>query len=71
MSKSKKPPTLADELRSAITASDLTLYRIAKDAGIHYASLLRFVAKERDLRLESAGAIAAVLGLHLAPIRGR
>lgn len=61
---------LVDALKRAIIDSGLTHYRIAKDAGVTPDVIDRFVRGERDLRLETAGKIAAVLGMTLKP-RGR
>ena len=61
---------LVDALKRAIVDSGLTHYRIAKDAGVTPDVIDRFVRGERDLRLETAGKIASVLGLSLKP-RGR
>lgn len=61
---------LVDALKRAIIDSGLTHYRIAKDAGVTPDVIDRFVRGERDLRLETAGKIAAVLGMALKP-RGR
>jgi plasmid maintenance system antidote protein VapI len=54
-------------LRAAIVNSGLSHYRIAKDAGITADVVSRFVSGERQLRIESAGRIAQVLGLELLP----
>ena len=59
---------LADELKQAITDSGLTAYALAKRAGTSPDVITRFVSGERDLRLETAGKIAAALGLGLRPI---
>jgi DNA-binding phage protein len=48
-----------------MSESGLTVYRILKDAEITTDSLYRFLAKERDLRFETAASIAQVLGLQL------
>ena len=59
---------LVDALKRAIVDSGLTHYRIAKDAGVTPDVIDRFVRGERDLRLETAGKIASVLGLSLIHI---
>lgn len=63
--------SLADTLRDAIKASENTHYAIAKLCGISPAILDRFVAGERDLRLETAAKIADVLGLRLTSSKRR
>lgn len=60
---------LADDLKNAIKASGLTHYAIGKAAGIRPEIVARFVSGEReDIRIGTAGKIAAVLGLELKPI---
>lgn len=58
-------PKLVTALRAAIVDSGLSHYRIAKDAGITADIVSRFVTGERQLKIESAGRIAEVLGLEL------
>lgn len=64
-------PQLVAKLRAAIVDSGLTHYRIAKDAGITADIVSRFVSGERQLKIESAGRIAEVLGLELMPRRSK
>jgi plasmid maintenance system antidote protein VapI len=66
----KAPATLAEELKSALQGSELTSYAIGKAAGVSPITIGRFLRGERDVTLETAGKLAAVLGLHLAPIEG-
>lgn len=56
---------LQDQFREAIASSGLTLYRIAKDAGIVYPVLHRFASGERDLTLETASRLADYFGMRL------
>ena len=57
---------LADDLKAAIKASGLTHYAIGKAAGIRPEIIDRFISGEReDIRISTAGKIAAVLGLEL------
>ncbi len=58
-------PQLVAKLRAAIVDSGLTHYRIAKDAGVTADIVSRFVSGERQLKIETAGRIAEVLGLEL------
>ena len=60
-----KPKTITDQLKAAIKDSGLTHYRIAKDADINPESIDRFMSGGRDLRLETAAKICAVLNLEL------
>jgi plasmid maintenance system antidote protein VapI len=63
--KIKPKPTLAEDLKAAIAASGMNDNQLAKAAGISPIAIGRFVRGERGLTLESAGKIAAVLGLRL------
>jgi DNA-binding phage protein len=60
-----KPKQLPDQLRDAIRASGMSIYRVAKASGISWPVVGRFMSGERDLRFETAGKIAAALGLEL------
>jgi transcriptional regulator with XRE-family HTH domain len=64
----KKPKPITDTLRAAIKASGLTHYALAKVTGVTAGQLDRFMSGERDLRLNSAAAIAAALGLELRAV---
>lgn len=63
--KTYKGQRLIEALRDAITDSGRTRYAIAKEADVPFSALNRFVAKERDLQLKTAAAVAEVLGLEL------
>ncbi|MCH7728157.1 MAG: helix-turn-helix domain-containing protein [Planctomycetes bacterium] len=56
-----------EALRNEIDGSGLTLYRIAKDAGLSYSVLSRFYHGERSLTLESADKLAEYFGLEVKP----
>jgi transcriptional regulator with XRE-family HTH domain len=56
---------LQDDLRQAIEASGLTLYRIAKGSGIAYQVLHRFARGERDLTLATASRLADFFQMRL------
>lgn len=56
---------LQDQLRQAIQQSGLTLYAIAKGAGIAYPVVYRFSTGERDLTLETASRLADYFGMRL------
>lgn len=60
-----KPKRIDEQLRTAIKASGLTRYRIAKNAGITQIMLDRFVTEEGDLRLATAAKICTALNLEL------
>jgi DNA-binding phage protein len=57
--------TISGQLKHAIAASGLTHYAIGKASGVSSGMILRFMAGERDMRLETVDKIAAALGLRL------
>lgn len=58
---------LTEELKDAIDRSGLSHYRLAQETGVTPGAISRFVAGERDLRLETAAKLADALGLELKP----
>lgn len=62
------PELIAEQLKKAIVASGLSLYSLAKQAETTPEQIGRFLKGERDMRMETASRIAAVLGLELTPI---
>jgi plasmid maintenance system antidote protein VapI len=69
-SKAKQPPTVSEALRAAIEESGGSLYRVAKDAKISYATLHRFVNGQRSLSMDALEKLCASLGLELRPKKG-
>lgn len=67
----KKPQTtdLAQTMRRAFHASDLTMYAVAKLSGVDRAQVVRFFSGNRGLTLGAASRICEVLGLELRPVR--
>lgn len=61
----RKPKRIDDALKAAITKSGLTHYAVGKLADVSPTQIDRFMAGERDLRLATAAAIAAALGMEL------
>jgi hypothetical protein len=58
--------TISDQLRSAIRARDETLYRIAKDSGVDWGALQRFVDRRRpNIRMDTVNKLCEYLGLEL------
>jgi len=57
--------SLQGQLRAAIKDSGLTLYAVAKGAGIAYPVIHRFNSGERDLTLETATRLADFFGMRL------
>lgn len=60
--------TIADQLREIVESRGLTHTELGQLAGVDPTVIARFVAGERDLRLETAGRIAAALGLRLVEV---
>ena len=54
-----------DGIRAAITASDQSRYRIAKDTGISQAQLSRLMSGERGLSIEALELLADYLGVEI------
>ncbi|MGE0609911.1 MAG: helix-turn-helix domain-containing protein [Pirellulales bacterium] len=67
MSKAKAK-SIDEQLRQAILNAGESVYAVAQGSGVSHPVLYRFLAKERDLRLESAAKLCQYLGLELAPI---
>lgn len=66
MAKKKPDPSdLAAVLRTEIESSENSRYVIAQESGVDAGALSRFVAGERDLRLETATKLCRTLGLTL------
>jgi len=62
---------LASQLQAAIAATGQSLYAIAQGSGVAPPVLQRFVNGERGITLETAGKLAAYLGLALLPDPGK
>jgi len=58
---------LTRQLQAAIAATGKSLYAIAQASGVAAPVLQRFVNGERGITLETAGKLAAYLGLALLP----
>ncbi len=61
--------TLADQLRSAIKSSGLSVYRIALDTGVSQPVISRFVNGNRTITVETANALAAYFDMRLTAPR--
>jgi DNA transposition AAA+ family ATPase len=59
--------SIDQQLREAIDKSGLTRYRIARDSGVDYAALCRYLDEGRDLRLSNVEKLAAYFGMRLTP----
>ncbi len=58
---------LARQLQAAIAATGQSLYAISQGSGVAAPVVQRFVNGERGITLETAGRLAAYLGLALLP----
>ena len=59
---------ISDQLRTAIQNVDVTLYRIAKDAGVDWGTLQRFLDGTRpNIRIDTVDKLCEHLGLELKP----
>jgi transcriptional regulator with XRE-family HTH domain len=56
---------LEGQLRKAITASGVSLSKLAQATGVHKAQLSRFLRAERTMTLKAAAKVCAHLGLRL------
>lgn len=62
---------LAARLRKCIERSGLSRFALAKEAGVSYAIVHRFIGGTRDVTLTTASKSCEVLGLDLQPVRRR
>jgi DNA-binding Xre family transcriptional regulator len=61
---------VSETLREAIEQYDGTYYRLAKDSGVDWAALQRFMDGTRpNLRLETVDKLCQALGLELRPVK--
>ena len=63
----KENPTLTEQLRAALLASDKTRYRISISTGIDQSVLSRFARGRGGLTLSTADLLADALDLELTP----
>lgn len=56
---------VAEQLRAALVASGLSHNELARRSGVEQASISRFIAGTRDLRLESAAKLCELLRMEL------
>jgi hypothetical protein len=60
-----KQLSLSETARRAVKARQETLYRTAKDSGVDYTNLHRFMKQRRPITLASFEKLCAYLGLKL------
>ncbi|GAG09408.1 unnamed protein product [marine sediment metagenome] len=68
----KRPKTMAEILRQAVASDGRSIWRLARDADIHYPILYLFIKGDksghrRGLTLDSADKLAKALNLELRP----
>lgn len=65
-------PPIYDDIREAITASDKSRYRMAKETGIGEPHLCHFMAGTKGLSVEALEKLAGCLGLEITarPTKG-
>ena len=62
---SKKPKTLSDQLREAVSNAGVTRYRMAQDLDITEGQLSRFVHGDCGLSIRSIDMLGEYLGLRI------
>jgi hypothetical protein len=65
MGRMRERTTVTDSLRQAVRDTGETLYRVAKDSGVAYASLHRFMAGKRDISCPNIDKLCRYLGMRL------
>ena len=65
-----QPATVSEVLRTEIERSGLSLYRVAKNSGVGYTTLHRFMHRERTLSMEALDKLCDSMGLELQPKKG-
>ncbi len=71
MAKKTRTSDLAARIRKAFNASGLSRFELARQAGISYAIVHRFMGTDRDITIGTASKLCDVLGLKLRPIGKR
>lgn len=62
---------LVQQLQAAISSTGKSLYSVAQESGVAAPVLQRFMNGQRGITLDTAGKIAAYLGLSLLPEKSR
>jgi len=61
----KKRLKVSDQIRAAISAAEVTRYRISKDTGISESMLSRFMGGSRGLSMEALDTLGEYLDLEV------
>jgi plasmid maintenance system antidote protein VapI len=62
---------LSDEIRSAVNASGMSRYAIAKALGIAESTMSRFMSQKGGLSMEYIDRLATLLDLHIVTKKGK
>jgi transcriptional regulator with XRE-family HTH domain len=65
MSKRRDKLAISDALRKAVRESGLTMYRIAKESGVSFSTIQRFVTDKRPLSMANLDGLARYMKLEL------
>ncbi|MBM4071155.1 MAG: helix-turn-helix transcriptional regulator [Planctomycetes bacterium] len=65
MAEKTHKPTVSDALREAIRENGKSLYQVAKNSGINYSVLWRFLEGERQLTTVTVDRLCCYLGYKL------
>jgi hypothetical protein len=69
--KGRSDAPLTCQLQAALKTCDKSIYAIAQESGVSAPIIQRFLSGERGITLETAGKLAAYLGLCLLPATKR
>jgi plasmid maintenance system antidote protein VapI len=64
--KRERPAAVSGTIREAILESGETLYRVAKDSGVSYATIHGFMTGKRTLSMDAIDKLCIYLGLRLS-----
>jgi transcriptional regulator with XRE-family HTH domain len=65
MGKRRDKPVISDALREAVRASGLSMYRVAKESGVPFSAIQRFVTDRRPISTANLDGLARYLKLEL------
>ena len=68
MKRKPKRIDLGKQLREAFKASGMTRFALAKQSGVPYSGVHRFIAGKRDISLTTASKLCEVLGVEFGPV---
>jgi hypothetical protein len=65
MGQRRDKPAISDVVREAVRESGLSMYRIAKESGVPFSAIQRFVTDQRPLSMANLDGLARYLKLEL------